>query len=276
MKSYGISSWIVNALTMDEAIKGIADLRFTEVELSGTGSGLLKAWEDDPIHTCQKLSSVDIQVPSIHGPIAGRRLDHADEVARQASIAANFVYFDKMKNSGVPEIVIHPTGAGDFSTQEKSAESRARSVESLKSLAERAGQMGLRLAVENLGIGRPGSSLSDLLEMIEGTGDHVGICFDVGHAEQAGLDLIHELKTAISAGKLFSLHIHDVNQAGRDHFIPGEGRIDWNAFISELNACGFNGGRILEISPPETDVAGRLRKVATLRDEWEGIKKNRE
>ncbi len=276
MKSYGISGWIVSALTTDEAIEGIKCSDFNELELSGTGSGLLKAWEDGPVATCQKLSSVDIQVPSIHGPTAGRRLDHADEVARQASIAANFVYFDKMKSSGIPEIVIHPTGAGDFSTQEKSAESRARSVESLKSLAERAGQMGLRLAVENLGRGRPGSTLSDLLEMIEGTGDHVGICFDVGHAEQAGLDLIHELKTAASAGKLFSLHIHDVSDAGGDHFIPGEGRIDWDAFISELDACGFRGGRILEISPPEADVAERLCKLALLRDEWEGIERNHE
>jgi sugar phosphate isomerase/epimerase len=209
---------------------------------------------------------MDMQAISIHSPVAGRYLDHAEKSTRLASIAANFACFDRMKNCGIQEIVIHPIGAGDFSTQEAKTESRTRAVWSLGILAERAGQMGIRLAVENLLADSPGFTMTGLLNMIEGLGDHVGICFDIGHAEQAGLDLIRELKTATSAGKLFSLHIHDVNESGRDHFVPGEGRIDWKAFISELDTCGFQGGRILEVSPPEMDVAGRLGKVAACCD----------
>jgi sugar phosphate isomerase/epimerase len=105
--------------------------------------------------------------------------------------------------------------------------------------------------------------------MIEGLGDHVGICMDVGHAEQADLDWIDELRTATSARKLLSLHIHDVNEAGKNHFVPGERRIDWDTFIAELDACNFQGGRILEISPPETDIIERLREAAVLKNEWE-------
>ena len=268
-KRYGISSWIVGNLTANEAIERMAASGFKTVELSGAGPGLLQAWEDDPADVCRKLGSVDVHVPSIHSPTAGRYLDHADEAARRASVAANLVYMDKMRSCGIREIVIHPIGAGDFSTQEKSAESRTRSVESLKALAEYAGRMGIRLAVENLGSGMPGSTSASLLGMIGGLGDHVGICLDVGHAEQAGLDLIRELRATTSAGKLFSLHIHDVNEAGRDHFMPGEGRIDWDAFISELDACVFQGGRILEISPPETGIVERLRRAAALKDVWE-------
>lgn len=269
VRIYGISSWIVNSLSAEESIEKLANSGFKYIEISGSGSGLLKEWEDDPVGVCQRLKAVDIRVLSIHCPVAGRSLDHADESARRSSVEANLAYFAKMKDCGIREIVIHLIGAGDYSTPEKYAESRARSDESLRTLARYAGQIGVRMAVENLGSNRPGSSMTDLLEMIDGLGDHVGICFDVGHAEQAGLDLTHELKTAISAEKIFSLHIHDVNAAGRDHFIPEEGRIDWNAFISELDAYGFREGRILEISPPETNFAERLRKSAALKDEWE-------
>jgi len=262
VKRYGISGWIVNDLPADEAIQILVASGFKKLEISGSGSGLLQAWEDDPVRTCQKLKSVGMDVLSVHCPIAGRRLDDINEATRQESVAANVVYFDKMRSCGIPEIVIHPVGAGDYSTQKKHAESRNQSVKSLKALAEHAEQIGVRMAVENLSGNRPGSTLADILEMIDGLGDHVGICFDIGHAEQAGLDLIHELNTATSSGKLFSLHIHDVNEKGRDHFIPGEGRINLNAIISVLDACNFQGGRILEISPPETDVAERVQKTA--------------
>ena len=270
MKRYGISSWIANNLPVDEAIQALAAPGFEKIEISGSGSPLLQLWEDNPVSACQKLKSAGLSILSIHGPIAGRRLDHADEATRQESIAANLEYFDKMRNCGIPEIVIHPIGSGDYSTQEKHIESRTRSLNSLKVLAEHAEQMGVRMAVENLSGNRPGSTLADMLKMIDGLGDHVGICFDIGHAVQAGLDIIHELKTAVSAKKLFSLHIHDVNEKGKDHFVPGEGKINWDAFISELDACDFHGGRILEISPPETEVAQRVRKTAEFAAKYSG------
>lgn len=269
MRIYGISSWIVNSLSADESVEKLANSGFKYIEISGSGSGLLKEWEDDPVGVCQKLKAADIHVLSIHCPVAGRFLDHADEAARRSSVEANLAYFSKMKECGIREIVIHLIGAGNYSTPERYAESRTRCDESLRTLARYAGQIGVRMAVENLGSNRPGSSMADLLEMIAGLGDHVGICFDVGHAEQAGFDLTHELETAISAGKLFSLHLHDVNAEGRDHFIPEEGRINWNVFISELDSYGFQGGRILEISPPETNFTGRIRKSAALKSKWE-------
>ena len=73
----------------------------------------------------------------------------------------------------------------------------------------------------------------------------------------------------LSAGKLFSLHIHDVSQEGRDHFLPGEGRLDFDALLGKLDGAAFRGLRTLEVSPPETNVVERLREAADLRDEWE-------
>jgi len=263
MEPYRICSWIVANVSAREAIECLAASGFTEVELSDSKSPLVQAWEKDPVGIREKLASAGIEVSSIHSPIPGWPLDAADKAARQASIQANLQYFGWMKECGIEEIVVHATRAGALATEEERAASRARGMESLRVLADRAKQEDIRIAVENIG-----GTMAELLQVIEGQGDHVGLCLDVGHAEAARLDLLHELKTAISAGKLFSLHLHDVSAEGKDHFLPGEGRINYDAFISELDASGFQGGRTLEIAPPKADLVGRLREAAALKDEW--------
>lgn len=272
MKHYGISSWIAAKLPAEDALNRLIESGFTQVELSADKSALVKAWEREPVAIRQKLASAGIDVPSVHSPEPGRFLDVEDEAARQASIAANLQYFDWMSACGVEEIVIHPISSADVSTPDKRAACEARIRHSLATLAERADRIGVRLAVENLpGVGRPGSTMAILLDSIDGLGDHVGLCLDIGHAYMTGLNIVDELHTAAAAGKLFSLHIHDVGHDGkRDHFIPGEGRIDFDAFITALDACPASVGRTLEISPPDTDVAERLRQAGAVRDLWEG------
>lgn len=271
MEDYGISSWIVAKLSAEDALGRLIESGFTDVELSADKSALVKAWERDPIAIRQKLASAGIDVPSVHSPEPGRFLDVEDEAARRASIAANLGYFDRMTACGIGEIVIHPTSSADVSTPANRAACEARIRDSLEVLAGRACEVGVRLAVENLpGAGRPGSSMAVLLEAIDGLGDHVGLCLDIGHADMDGLDIVDELHAAMAAEKLFSLHIHDVNPDGkRDHFIPGEGRIDFGAFVAALDAARFEGGRTIEISPPDREAAGHLRQAAAVRDDWE-------
>jgi len=218
----------------------------------------------------------------VHSPVPGRFLDVPDETEREASVAANLRYFELMRACGVAEIVIHPISAYLYGSEEEVQAARSRIADSLGRLADRAGEVGLRLAVENLvcspdeqAIRWLGGSTASLLELIADLGDHVGICQDIGHTALAGLDPVAEWRTAASAGKAFSLHLHDVTAQNRDHYIPGEGGLDFEAFLSEVDAAGFTGGRVLEISPgrPEgataSDVRGRLRQVSAVRREWE-------
>ena len=270
MKRYGISSWIVRDLSVDGAIDGLVACGFEEAELSATGARLVQSWESDSVTVHRKLEAAGLNAPSIHTPELGRRLDAEDDSERKASIAVNSEYFRGMAECGMGLLVVHPTGGASYPTDEAREAGRARAMESFRILSEAAAKAGVRMAVENIGReDRPGSTMADLLGMIDGLGDHVGLCLDIGHAEQAGLDLIRELKTATAAGKLFSLHLHDVNEDGKDHFIPGEGRIDFDVFLSELDASGSPALRTLEISPPESDVPARLQQAARLRREWE-------
>jgi len=270
MTDYSISSWIVRDLPLDEGIAALASARFSSVELSADQCPLVQEWERDPVALCRRLEEAGMSVPSMHCPQPGRFLDAADETTRIESIAANLRYLDHMAECGVKQIVIHPTGAGGGAKETPEA-SRARTLLSLQALAKRAGELGLELAVENIGFqqGRPDSDMASLLQIIDDLGDHVGLCLDIGHTEIAGLDIVRELTTGLQSGKLLTLHIHDVLPTGKDHAIPGEGRINYEVFLATLNAAGFSGGRTLEIAPPEDGVADRVAQVADVKKRWE-------
>jgi sugar phosphate isomerase/epimerase len=270
MARYGLSTWIVAELPLDEAIEALVASGFAQVELSADRSALVKAWEADPESVSARMVGLGFSLPSVHSPEPGRFLDARDEAEREASIAANLRYFDRMKACDIPEIVIHPISADWAALGEPRQVAWERIIDALSRLAERAGAMGLRMAVENLGADPAlGASTASLLEMIAGLGDHVGLCLDIGHTVLAGLDPVAEWRTAVSVRKAFSLHLHDVDDRNRDHFVPGEGRVDFEAFLSEVDRAEFNGGRILEISPPASNVGDRLREVSSVRRRWE-------
>ena len=275
MKRYGISSWIVSTLPAEKAAEALSVSGFKEVEVSGSDSPFVKAWEQDPSGIMAGLNRAGIEVRSVHNPVDGRSLDAEDKTIRQASVDRNLEYIRLVRESGAEELVVHPRGSSSASAKEKQAASKAWSMESLAAIAEGASVAGIRLAVENLpggmsSMGRRsvGSTVAELLEMVNGLGDHVGLCLDVGHVVLSGLDPIAELGNA--GQRLSSLHLHDVSSENRDHFIPGEGRIDWESFLSALDAKNLEVIRTLEISPPaEADVTSRLSQVAAVRDKWE-------
>ena len=271
MITYALSTWLVGQVPADEAIRLLADAGFTRTELSADYAPLVIAWEQDPVGTCARLAAAGVSVPSVHSPEPGRLLDLPDREQRLASVQANRRYFGLMQACGIPEIIIHPVSltAGPDDAVWAGVPQRAR--ESLQALAEAADAAGVRLAVENLGGGgRPGSTMASLLEMIDGLGDHVGLCMDIGHSQQARLDLLAELAVALSSGKLLTLHLHDVDASGQDHYLPGEGCLDFDAFLRRLRTQGYAGGRTLEIAvaPVET-VAERVRQAAAVRQQWE-------
>ncbi|MCX7016267.1 MAG: sugar phosphate isomerase/epimerase [Candidatus Sumerlaeota bacterium] len=272
MKRYGISSWIVRNLEPRAAVAALGASGFRETELSAAEGQLVQAWERDPQGICGQLKAAGLAVRSIHCPPRGYGLCSTDATARQASYEAYMEYFDAMRRGGIEEIVVHPWIGRDIAPEERPEAPKARAMESLAILAERARRFGVKLAVENLpgkAPNLPGQTVEELLELIEGLGGHVGLCLDTGHAYMRGLDLVDQLK---KAGKtLFSLHMHDIGPDGKDHFIPGEGAYDWGPFLTLLDSDHANVVRTIEVKPPESNdiIAERLRKAAAVKDAWE-------
>ncbi|MFW6065854.1 MAG: sugar phosphate isomerase/epimerase family protein, partial [Planctomycetota bacterium] len=149
----------------------------------------------------------------------------------------------------------------------------ARSRRSLEVLAEDAGRLGVRMAVENMiprPEKRPCTRVGEILGLSASLGDHVGICLDTGHNHVSGANVAEE---ALQVGdKLFSVHMHDNH--GRfdedEHLLPGQGTIDWGGFGKALDKMGFNAPRIFEVNLLDGPDAPRrtLAELAKLVRHW--------
>lgn len=269
MDNFAISTWILRDVPLEQAMTLLGESDFDIIELSGTGSALLVAWEQDCVGAMRRFESAGISVPSIHCTTQGRRgLDFTDQAARQACIALNAQCFERMKESGIPEMVLH-AGGEDAAEVGEDPERRKFARDSLQRLADLAGDMGLRIAVENAQkTAGPTASMARLSELVEGLGDHVGLCHDVGHSALAELDPVEETRSALATGRLFSLHLHDVDPDGADHAMPGEGHLALDALVDELDRAGFSGLGTIELKPFESDIASRLAQAAKVRDAW--------
>lgn len=82
---------------------------------------------------------------------------------------------------------------------------------------------------------------ANVMKLIENRNRFIGVCADTGHWVRSGLDPVEGLKKY--KGRIFSLHLKDVNEkgpAGHD-VIFGQGISKVDAQLQELADQGFNG-----------------------------------
>jgi sugar phosphate isomerase/epimerase len=221
-----------------EALDAVAGAGYRIVELSGR-SGQLDDWFGDPAGMRRDLNSRSMRAFSVHAPDTSWDMSSPDESVRMACIRSAVSCFGPAVDVGSDLVICHgnaprgkPFDPADFDA------SIRRSRETLAVVAEHAGRAGVRLAVETMipRIGRrPLTRVAEILQAIEGFGDHVGICMDTGHTN------------------------------------AGEGAIDWAAFHAVLDRLGFKAPRIIEIGRQEGErsTAEAIAKLAELRVRWE-------
>lgn len=135
-------------------------------------------------------------------------------------------------------IVVHP------SMEVGSSEPREiRIMQLRKSLHELAPALtahGMVLALEWLPRHCMGNSLDELKRMLDRTDEKLfGICLDVNHMMGSYKELPRIVE---SIGKrLFNLHISDYDGVDEKHMLPGEGVIDWKAFVAALRKADYRG-----------------------------------
>jgi len=274
---FGVSLTLAHHLSMTEALARVAAAGFRFVELPN-GSSAVGTWWQRPVETRRALDAVGVTAWSTHAP--GANNGTPDDAARQASIDAASSFFRPAAEAGVPAVVVHPnTPDGEAYTDAGFEASLARSTDSIAILAERAATAGVKLAVENCPMRhtpRPSGRIKDTLRMIDGLGDHVGICFDVGHSNANVDDPVEEIRTA--GDRIFCIHIQDNDGLGEDqHLIPGEGTVDWPAVIDALREYAPDCTPNFEIGLKDTltgadrDVDELLATLARIRDAWRDV-----
>ena len=193
---------------------------------------------------------------TVHLPFHWLDLSSANEAIRQASMACLRRALELTRPVHVLTYVAHLWGSTTtqiISQLEDPMERQAilgailmQAGRSLAELCELIQPIG-DLCVENL----EEPSFDLFLSLVERYG--ASICLDVGHLawqETTALEFLGR-----HGDRIRELHLHDTMHRSngdlvqiRDHLALGQGELDFHAIIAELEAIGFQGAVILEVS----------------------------
>jgi sugar phosphate isomerase/epimerase len=190
---------------------------------------------------------------------------HPDQARRDADVALLHRQLPVCAVLGIKHVVIHP-GVGDgHRSPEELRGIRDLNLLHFRSLADRAGDLGLRIALENTMDDRSRGRLhfcsrpAELLEFLADLGHPaVGVCFDTSHANVQGLDCGQAIREL--GQSLWCTHISDNNGSGDQHLAPGNGSINWLGVVRALGDIGYDGLFNLEI-PGEDHPVGEIKQM---------------
>ena len=133
----------------------------------------------------------------------------------------------------------------------------------LRRLLPVAREYGVGIAVENLPDFYPGVPVHlfgtdhrDVIRLADELNDpeHIGICWDFGHAHMNHVDQTAALREV--GHRLRATHIHSNSGFNDDHLPVSLGTIDWDAMMRVLAEIGYDGSLSMEVLYPGDIVCG--------------------
>ena len=160
----------------------------------------------------------------------------------------------KVSDIGVNKFVIHPSG--EPIEDDKRAEYMDCAKHSLAQLAETAYKYNSVIAVEDLPRTCLGKNSEEIKELI-GLNDKLRVCFDTNHllSENAS-DFINALNE-----KIITIHVSDYDFINERHWMPGEGKLDWQSIYNTLKSVNYNGVWMYEIGFECPNTINRSRNL---------------
>jgi sugar phosphate isomerase/epimerase len=235
-----------------EVLQPIREAGYTTVEIWGgpqrwgeyTHFNWHKGYRVHALSVCLKV--LGLKVHSLHAPFSDTLdLSHPNELKRKYAVTEVLKTMEVLKFLGGEYLVVHPA-SNETSLQDREARFRQsrKSIEELYSCLQ---GTDVKLAVENQLPHILGGDAGTLLELIKDfPPQQVGICFDFSHANLYQGQRPEQTLEAL-AGRLFTLHVSDNYGRNDDHFIPGDGTVNWQAAVEVLRRCGYRGVFMLEI-----------------------------
>ena len=165
-------------------------------------------------------------------------------------------YIDKSSKIGIDKFVIH--ASGEPIAESDRAQRMERAKKSLAILAEYAAERGAKIAVENLPRTCLGRNSSDIKELLSAHPALVS-CFDTNHLldEDFG-EYIDEI-----GDKIITLHVSDYDFKDERHWLPYEGKIDWQRLLKKLASINYTGVWLYEIDFNAPWTIERARRLTT-------------
>ncbi len=190
--------------------------------------------------TAKSAAEFGVTLASFHLPFQLEQEDISKPEVAEEAVRTNAEMIKRASDIGIKTFVIH--ASREPIADDERAERMACAKQSLSALGQVVEACGAVLAVENLPRTCLGKNSDELLELLTA---HPGlrVCFDTNHLlEEDPMVFIHNLK-----GKIVTTHISDYDFVNERHWLPGEGKVDWNAILRALEEIGYDGVWMYEI-----------------------------
>ena len=207
------------------------ELSLDSEDLAELDFGQMKAFADQ----------YGIELWSLHLPFSPFYfLDPSDPEKQEVTLAYFRGCIKKGTAIGIRTFVVHP------SAEPIAEDDRPRRMktakQSLAALAEFAKQFDSVIAVENLPRTCLGRDSRDILDLLSA---HPALrcCYDTNHLLSEGaLDFIRAV-----GDKIITTHVSDYDFLNERHWLPGEGKVDWQGILSALRQVGYKGPWLYEL-----------------------------
>ena len=192
-----------------------------------------------------------VKIWSLHLPFEAD-IDISNPVCAERTLDIHREIIRKAADVGIKIFVLHPS-AEPIDDADRPTR-MALSKKNLARLAEYAANCGGVIAVENLPRTCLGRNSQEMLELISAD-ERLTVCFDTNHLlTEDSVKFIKTLKN-----KIITTHVSDYDFVNERHWMPGEGKIDWQGILAALKEVGYEGPWLYEINfeAPRTIVRER-------------------
>lgn len=200
--------------------------------------------ELDPKEVLKLSGETGVDVWSFHlpfYPFETNNIASTDRGIREHSVLLQAECIKKAAVTGAKVAVIHPSAEPNPDNERQERLKCAKA--SLAVLSRVAQQNGMLLAVEDLPrtcLGNTAEEMGELVSADEG----LKICFDTNHL------LFGDNTEFVKAlgEKIVTVHISDYDFTDERHWLPYEGKNDWEKILTALEKNGYSGPFMYEVS----------------------------
>jgi sugar phosphate isomerase/epimerase len=244
---FGVCAWIYGDDPMERTLARVAAAGYDGVELPGEPAQLVPAVLRRQL-AAHGLTPLGLTA-SCMVPATRRDLAHPDAAVRDEAVQYLADCLRAAAEIGAPLVQMLPSGETRLRPLASCGEEWAWSVEAMRRAAREAERLGVRICVEPLNRYEAYlvTTAEEALRYVEAVGSSwVGVTLDLFHAHIEERDIGAAIRSA--AGRLWHVHVADTNRRGL-----GCGHLDVGAAMGALRAIGYDGGVVVEVTPPGPD-----------------------